>query len=534
MTLAALHPAERRRLKAMMPAEPHHQVLLRPLGGGDARTIIATSGARNFVEALFEDLAAPDWRDRLAAMRSARRDQDGALRLSLPIHRKSQIALFEAICVQPGSPRLDPDRIESQGIVVRRHANHRWAGWMKQGKATSGWLPLGLLDADPDPVKRQACHPANRAVRDLIAQHKPPSIAAEEIVPLFLAPPDVCAARKRTILFAVIPISSDDRSDQPPPRVNYDSLPAPQRADMVAHLSEYLKARPRLAMPRANDILSRDWNVLAIPPPPLQPPPGLGQLYALGLFLQQMLVELDCQADRPAPKALMNLLRQIRLPTDPDSYGNATGSIDAAAFVATAGAILVGGEGNPQGFRMPIEWPRVEADLGTRLERAALACLSARHGELAASPGKYESADDLFAVRAFIRVRGPEGCPDTLVWSAPSERFRISAWWDGDGPGTRITLPDLSQLRNVKPNVSFEMPPAIANLLRSDLKKLADGEGSGDSLNGLQIGWLCSFSIPIITLCAFIVLNIFLTLFDIVFRWMSFLKVCIPIPKKGP
>ena len=74
------------------------------------------------------------------------------------------------------------------------------------------------------------------------------------------------------------------------------------------------------------------------------------------------------------------------------------------------------------------------------------------------------------------------------------------------------------------------MPPAIANLLKGDMKKLAEGEGSTD---GLQIGWLCSFSIPFITICAFIVLNIFLSLFDIIFRWMMFIKVCIPIPKKG-
>ena len=33
-----------------------------------------------------------------------------------------------------------------------------------------------------------------------------------------------------------------------------------------------------------------------------------------------------------------------------------------------------------------------------------------------------------------------------------------------------------------------------------------------------------------ITICAFIVLNIFLGLFDLIFRWMMFIKICIPIP----
>jgi hypothetical protein len=48
-----LHPAQRRRIEAQMPALPDHDVHQRPLGGGDARTIIATSSAKDFVAGLF-------------------------------------------------------------------------------------------------------------------------------------------------------------------------------------------------------------------------------------------------------------------------------------------------------------------------------------------------------------------------------------------------------------------------------------------------------------------------------------------------
>jgi hypothetical protein len=71
------------------------------------------------------------------------------------------------------------------------------------------------------------------------------------------------------------------------------------------------------------------------------------------------------------------------------------------------------------------------------------------------------------------------------------------------------------------------MPPEIANLLKGDAKDLSEGKGS---TSGPNIAWICSFSIPYITICAFIVLNIFLTLFDIIFRWMMYIKICIPIP----
>jgi hypothetical protein len=47
----------------------------------------------------------------------------------------------------------------------------------------------------------------------------------------------------------------------------------------------------------------------------------------------------------------------------------------------------------------------------------------------------------------------------------------------------------------------------------------------------IGIAWLCGFNLPIITLCAFIVLNIFLSLFDLIFAWMLFIKLCIPIPR---
>ena len=47
---------------------------------------------------------------------------------------------------------------------------------------------------------------------------------------------------------------------------------------------------------------------------------------------------------------------------------------------------------------------------------------------------------------------------------------------------------------------------------------------------GIDIGWICSFSLPIITLCAFILLMIIVILLNIVFWWIPLLKICFPIP----
>ena len=44
-------------------------------------------------------------------------------------------------------------------------------------------------------------------------------------------------------------------------------------------------------------------------------------------------------------------------------------------------------------------------------------------------------------------------------------------------------------------------------------------------------GITCSFSLPIITICALIVLMIMIKLLDIIFFWMPFFQICLPVPK---
>src|SRR5690606_3245333 len=139
-----------------------------------------------------------------------------------------------------------------------------------------------------------------------------------------------------------------------------------------------------------------------------------------------------------------------------------------------------------------------------------------------------------YVVRCFVRLKPECGCPARTVWSAESEPFVIAPWYEAAGaPPARIDLPDLSDralLKSLKPNVSFTVPPALQGLLAGNPKDLMEGKGGGAPLG---IGWICSFSIPVITLCAFIVLSIFLGLFDLIFRWLAFIKVCLPYPKRG-
>ena len=65
----------------------------------------------------------------------------------------------------------------------------------------------------------------------------------------------------------------------------------------------------------------------------------------------------------------------------------------------------------------------------------------------------------------------------------------------------------------------------------SDAKKALQGE-LGDTKQ-FDLGTICSFSIPIITICALLVLFIFLILLNIVFWWLPFIRICFPISLKA-
>ncbi len=47
---------------------------------------------------------------------------------------------------------------------------------------------------------------------------------------------------------------------------------------------------------------------------------------------------------------------------------------------------------------------------------------------------------------------------------------------------------------------------------------------------GPDLGMICSLSIPIVTICALILLMIIVNLLDIIFRWIPYFIMCFPIP----
>ena len=125
------------------------------------------------------------------------------------------------------------------------------------------------------------------------------------------------------------------------------------------------------------------------------------------------------------------------------------------------------------------------------------------------------------------------------VVSDPSAPFAIASFFDPDAPARdiRIVMPrdtSIKGLRRMRKSVSI----IVSEKLRSQMerirgKSLSDVEdGNLNPASNLSLGMVCTLSIPIITICAMILLTIILQLLNIIFWWLPFVKICLPIKRR--
>lgn len=175
------------------------------------------------------------------------------------------------------------------------------------------------------------------------------------------------------------------------------------------------------------------------------------------------------------------------------------------------------------------------ATLEERLRAISLET-SANPAALAETP-KFDPAPGVrYVVRCVFR-RPRCGLAQREVVSHPSEEFVIASFFDFDAPARpiRITMPiDTSPtgLRKFNKNVGF----LISNQLRQQMERVtslkATMDGDLAAEDGLDIGVLCSLSIPIITICALILLILIVNLLNIIFWWLPIFRICLPISLK--
>jgi hypothetical protein len=199
-------------------------------------------------------------------------------------------------------------------------------------------------------------------------------------------------------------------------------------------------------------------------------------------------------------------ISQIKGAIDGSFLSNLTGHVEAALNEITAtGALLEATTGLVAVAQAP-EVPKID-------------------------PGE----DGIYVVRCVYDRPRCKGLVTPLV-SPPSQAFVMAPFFDPEAPvrPLRITMPvdtSIAGLKKFPKNVSF----LISNELRKQMERvqgvklgdLDDGElGTEPNIN---LGMICSLSIPIITICALILLMIIVQLLNIVFWWLPLFKICFPL-----
>lgn len=137
-----------------------------------------------------------------------------------------------------------------------------------------------------------------------------------------------------------------------------------------------------------------------------------------------------------------------------------------------------------------------------------------------------------------------------------TQPFQIAAFFDPEAPARPITIPmpiDTSPagLRKFSKNTAFKLSDSLCGQVGKIRDSISFGDLvlsvlpwpfhkglDGDKLGGAKcstgdsntLGMICSLSIPIVTICAFIILLVFVLLLDTIFKWVPYLLMCFPLP----
>lgn len=482
------------------------------------------------------------------------------LKLRRPVHRTFHIVAWEAHCAIPAapwaSPAIAPAKIASAGFVLRDVSGAAPAGFEILKGKPQGWA---LVDpkADPDAVRQvKALSLVPRAATPS------PGYTGEEVFPLH--PLAVTGgATPHTLLYGYLPIGGGDYL---PP-----AAPAPDTGEVTEDLPWPFGLQGMASPPQT---YTADQQIIGgtIQPPlvallrvllgryQLVDPAAWSQ--AENMKLIAILGATGFYADPPtslAGQALRdwaaaNLVPGVTLgsvllgwttPAPAEGVPLATLVNPSAA----ASLLLAANEAFPKGT---VPLPAAQAlPAGAQnllvLDSTASQLRDALRYRLAQATAESSSAlpaaklvagpAGRYVVVPFLRTIRPDGC-EKIFWGQQSDPFSVAAMFDPDASRpTLIEMPDLADARKgLAKGATFNLPPNLADLMNSlsttaGIKNMWSGSGSAPSA-GLGVGFICSFSLPAISICAMLMLSITLSLLNIFLGWMAWVKICLPIPVK--
>jgi hypothetical protein len=483
--------------------------------------------------------------------------------LRLPLHRAFHVICGEVVCEQLGRPALDPRKIASAGFVIRKRGNGREQAWMLEDGEALGWQDAPTELRDPD-VHRRLC-----ASGVLHQRSEAAAYSGEEVHPLHVLKTTDAAGKVHTLLFGYLPLGG----------FHYHRAPA-LALDAASQEEVVQSASASLLWPFGfRDAGSQKWlPEHSIPIEQGRPSKPMFELlrllvnrYHLGetAIVENVTLEKYLAGMWLYDAAALSPLERARALSDgSEGLSKASRRLSLAAYlkdcfsqrennplarwvvlqeraIDNAGGLdrlskldrLPSAEGKAQLkeslWLRPSDAQELRNLLGQRLRDQALAKVK----EIPL-PKFTQSANDLYQIVPFVRSLNAED-KEFLQWADQSGRstpFRVSAPFDPEASRpSLIQMPSLADLRRgLAQGASMLTPGDTFNLM--DRLKLNKGVSpdlvpDGEPGPGLGIQWICSFSLPVITLVAMILLMIMVSLLNIVFFWMPWVRICLPFPK---
>ncbi len=498
------------------------------------------------------------------------RDRFGAhagehVTLRLPIHRTFYMVSCEVSCDQIGTPAFDPLKVVSAGMVVRRGSPEACQSWQVREGVALGWQEEGAAEHEPD-INRRLSN------RGLIKPKNPAPLYSGEqthpLYPLLIERQDEKGrSRKHTLLSGYLPLGGTVDATLLPTVNQREIGSAQEKVSSAGQLAE--QAWPFGSWDGVSSELGNsctgsleqvagevcgnfDWNQAT----GLQIDHGI-PTPAFALLLRT-LIERYHISDRSISEneALRNQLQQLNFyhglsvdESDGDlsligrhTHGNFLEYIEGATesllnWYAEKDFVESGGDSDD--ITVSDHLPDLHYDLYITEQQARsireLMVLRAEQAEQIVEealplPRYGQAEDDTYFLRPFVRYLDECG-KEQITWGPVSKPFRVVSMMDPEAvrPSV-IQLPELGDIkRGFAKGVTFLTPKSLADIMEQMTPTAELGVKNNKKKNRLSacLGFSLSFSIPIITICAMILLMIIINILNIFLKWLpwAFMKL---------
>jgi hypothetical protein len=486
----------------------------------------------NFMAAFLAAAASRDTTALKAAVMAAPAPDQSPIKLFQPAHGVFYLVAAALSCRVPGFPERTIDKTDGESVffVLRKFVNGAEYGWVVDGTNKS-WQPL------------------NGPGRTLLDK--------EERLPLFPA----TGSDQRRVFVGYIPVASRDIYAVSPAVLA--SLLQPDEQALGDPRIEELEGRFTTPLTIKTDAKNNEFNVIdvtanavaaanvdAATVQALRVRLSVYLLLDLWDFLFKELPDIAIalrddpgaafSGDKAAEKTqLMSFLAgqhlggSLTLAAAIGAAANHHDALDAAGDLETSGPDPFNQLGFDQTYDLSAAVLTIDLNA---LEANVQAALPSEVPPISL-PKLGADAQAQYAVRCVYER--PQCVPSLRVVSRISVPFGLATFFDADAPArpVRIVLPtdvSIAGLRKFNKGVTF----LISSSLQKKISRITGHEkdllkdptpGLGDE-SGIAL--MCSFSIQIIFIVAFILLLIFVIILNICFWWIAFFRICIPIPKK--